>query len=81
MTVSTDEKLRHEAACMIRTPDLHSLAAGLYENVTPLFKDMKVPYYIECINGAYYVTSHEGRRNVYRFEVVEDCVVNVGSLY
>ena len=81
MTVSTDEKLRHEAACMIRTPDLHSLSAGLYENVTPLFQEMKVPYYIERINGAYYVTSHEGRRSVYRFEVVEDWVVKVGSLY
>lgn len=81
MTVSTDEKLRHEAACMIRTPDLDSLSVGLYENVTPLFQDMKVPYYIERINGAYYVTSHEGRRSVYRFEVVGDWVVKVGSLY
>lgn len=81
MTVSTDEKLSHEAACMIRTTDLHSLAEGLYENVTPLFQDMKVPYYMERINGTYYVTSHEGKKSVYRFQVVEDRVVNVGSMY
>ena len=53
---------------MIRMLALHSLSVGLYENVTPLFQEMKVPYDIERINGAYYGMSYEGR-SVYRFEV------------
>lgn len=77
MTVSTDEKLSHDSAKMIRTTDLASLSVGLYENVTDFFKDMKVPYYIDMINGSYYVTSHESRRSIYKFDVADDMIKNV----
>ncbi len=77
MTVSTDENLSHKNAKMIRTPDLLLLSDGIYEDVTGYFKDMRIPYYIDEINGSYYVTSHEGRKSVYKFQVVEDIIRNV----
>lgn len=80
MTVSTDEKLSHNGAKFIRTADLNSLSLGLYENITNYFKDMKVPYYIDAINGSFYVTSHEGKRNIYKFDVFENTIKNISSI-
>ena len=80
ITVSTDETLSHKGACIIRTPDLHTLSEGIYENITPFFKDMKVPYYIDRINGSYYVTSHESKKSIYHFDIMEDMPVNVYSV-
>lgn len=77
ITVSTDETLNHDSAKMIRTKDLHSLSLGLYEDVTGFFKEMKIPYYIDAINGSYYVTGHESRRSIYKFDIAEDMIVNV----
>lgn len=77
MTVSTDEKLSHNGAKFIRTADLNSLSLGLYENITNFFKDMKVPYYIDAINGSFYVTSHVSRRSIYKFDVADDMIKNV----
>lgn len=80
MTVSTDEKLSHDGAKFIRTADLSSLSSGMYEDITYLFSDMAVPYYIDAINGAFYVTSHESRRSVYKFEIFNDNIVNVHAV-
>ncbi|MDE7274261.1 MAG: hypothetical protein K2N95_14630 [Lachnospiraceae bacterium] len=77
MTVSTDDKLSHENAKVIRTTDLRSLSEGLYEDVTGYFQEMRIPYYIDRINGSYYMTCHEGKKNVYKFSVVEDRIVDV----
>ncbi len=81
MTISTDEKLNHENAKMIRTSDLQSLSLGLYEDVTGYFKDMRVPYYIDYINGSYYVTSHESQKCVYMFNVAEDVIKDVQTVH
>lgn len=81
MTVSTDDQLSHENARMVRTPDLQSLSVGLYEDVTGYFQGMKVPYYIDEINGSYYVTSHESRKSVYKFDIVEDMISNVEIIH
>lgn len=81
MTISTDETLSHKNAKMIRTPDLQQLSYGIYEDITGYFKDMRVPYYIDEINGSYYMTSHEGRKNVYKFQIVEDMIVYVETIY
>lgn len=77
MTVSTDEKLSHNSAKIIRTSDLSLLSLGLYEDITGLFKDIKVPYYIDSINGSYYLTAHESKRSIYKFDVVEDMLKNI----
>jgi len=81
MTVSTDEKLNHENAKIIRTKDLQSLSQGIYEDVTGYFKDMRVPYYIDRINGSYYVTSHESQKSVYMFHVAEDIIKDVQTVH
>lgn len=81
MTISTDDKLNHENAKMIRTPDLESLALGLYEDVTGYFKGMKIPYYIDRVNGSYCVTNHEGKRNVYLFNVSDDVIKDVQTVH
>lgn len=81
MTVSTDDKLSHKGARMIRTHDLLSLADGIYEDVTGYFKEMRVPYYIDGIDGAYYVTNHESRKFVYKFNVFDDMVMGVEAVY
>lgn len=81
MTVSTDDQLDHKSARMIRTSDLQTLSAGLYENVTGYFKDMKVPYYIDRINGSYFVTSHESKKCVYMFHVSGDEIKDVQTVH
>lgn len=81
MTASTDDKLSHNSARMVRTPDLQSLSLGLYEDVTGYFQGMRVPYYIDVINGSYYVTSHESKKSVYKFNVVEDMIMNVETVH
>ncbi len=81
MTVSTDDKLSHNSARMVRTPDLQSLSLGLYEDVTGYFQGMRVPYYIDVINGSYYVTSHGSKKSVYKFNVVEDMIMNVETVH
>lgn len=77
LTVSTDEKYSHDSARMIRTADLNTLSVGQYENITPLFTGMKVPYYIDQINGSYYVTNHNSGNFVYKFDVVDDAILNI----
>ena len=81
MTVSTDDKLNHENARMIRTSDLETLSLGIYENVTGYFKDMKVPYYIDRMNGSYYVTSHESKKCVYMFNIADDVIKDVQTVH
>lgn len=81
MTISTDDKLDHEKAKMIRTLDLQSLSGGIYEDVTGYFKGMRVPYYIDRINGSYCVTSHESQKCVYMFHVAEDVIKDVQTLH
>lgn len=81
ITVSTDDKLNHENARMIRTSDLETLSLGIYENVTGYFKDMKVPYYIDRMNGSYYVTSHESKKCVYMFNIAGDVIKDVQTVH
>ena len=53
----------------------------MYEDVTGYFQGMRVPYYIDVINGSYYVTSHESKKSVYKFNVVEDMIMNVETVH
>ncbi len=80
LTVSTDANLNHQAAKIIRTNDLSLLSSGQYEDISSLFKDIGVPYYIDAVNGSYYVTSHESKKSVYKFDVADDMVINVATV-
>ena len=67
MTVSTDDKLNHENARMIRTSDLETLSLGIYEN--------------DRMNGSYYVTSHESKKCVYMFNIAGDVIKDVQTVH
>lgn len=81
MTVSTDLSGDQNAATMIRTDDLATLADGQYEEIYGVFDTEGVPYYISNINGTYYMTNHCGNRQVLRFRVSGNTVIDDGALF
>ena len=80
MTVSTNLSGEHDTATMIRTSDLNSLANGQYEDIYGIFGENGIPYYIDIVDGKYYMTNHEGKNSILRFSVVNDVVVYEGYL-
>lgn len=72
LTVSTDENYDQSKATMIRTKDLNSLTQGEYEDISSKFPYIRVPYYIDYIQGSYYMTNHGSHNSVFRFQVVND---------
>lgn len=81
MTVSSDVGYNQEAATMIRTKDLNTLANGEYEQIYDKFPTKGIPYYIDYINGLYYMTNHGSEKSIWRFGVENDEICYVGSLY
>lgn len=80
MTVSTNLSGEHDTATMIRTSDLNSLANGQYEDVYSIFNENGIPYYIDIVDGKYYMTNHEGKNSILKFSVENDVVVYEGYL-
>lgn len=80
ITVSTDLSYNQNCATMIRTKDINSLAIGEYEEIYNKFSAKGVPYYIDNINGLYYVTNHGSGKSVLRFGVENDTMCHVGYL-
>ena len=72
ITISSDENYDQSKATIIRTKDLNGLACGEYENISSKFPYIKIPYYIDYIQGAYYMTNHGSHNSVFRFQVVND---------
>ncbi len=58
MTVSTDGQGSQDAATIIRTKDLHTLASQDYEDVYSAFIGGGTPYYISYFDQRYYLTEH-----------------------
>ncbi len=58
ITVSTDKQGNQEAATILRTDDLHKLAASDYEDVYAAFIGGGTPYYISYVEDRYYLTEH-----------------------
>jgi len=81
ITVSTDLEFDQSRATMIRTKELANLATGEYEDIYDIFPDGGVPYYIDKIGSAYYVTNHGSKRSVWRFAANDDAVMLKGILY
>ena len=81
ITVSTDLSYNQNRATMIRTKDINSLAIGEYEEIYSKFSTKGVPYYVDSINGLYYVTNHGSGKSILRFGVEEDEMCFVGHLY
>lgn len=81
MTVSTDLYGNQDAATMIRADDLTALADGQYEEVYKVFDTSGVPYYINNINGIFYMTNHCGDKQVLRFRSDADTLISEGALF
>lgn len=80
MTVSSDETFDQSKATIIRAKDLNRLKQGEYEDISSLFPDIQIPYYIDSMQGMYYMTNHGSSKNVLRFNVENDEIRNIGVM-
>lgn len=80
MTISSDENYDQNKATIIRTNNLEGLINGEYEDISSLFPGIKIPYYIDYMQGAYYMTNHGGSSTIFRFYVHNDEIESVGSI-
>lgn len=82
LTISTDNQENQDAATIIRTKDLYSLANGQYEDVYEQFGiSGGTPYYITEIDGRYYMAHHRTSENIIVFDVINNEIQNVEILY
>lgn len=82
ITVSTDLYGSQDYATILRTPDLHSLASGGYEDIYSLFVGGGTPYYIGHMDGHYYLTEHRiPRHSVWQFDVEGSEILNIKTVY
>ncbi len=82
LTVSTDINGNQDYATILRTRDLADLQTGGYEDIYENFIGGGTPYYITFFDGAYYLTEHRlPGHSVWRFEVVDDQIVNPQTIY
>lgn len=81
ITVSTDYFADQTKSKIIRTKDLSSLQMGAYEDISMSFQQIGVPYYLEHINGKYYLTNHGSKHAIYQFDVNNDMVCNIENIF
>ncbi len=82
ITISTDVAGNQDYATMIRVEDLKDLSKGKYEDVYENFIGGGTPYYITRIDDAWYLTEHRiPGHSIWRFQVIENQITNVSSIY
>ena len=82
ITVSTDLTGSQDYATILRTSDLHSLAAEEYEDIYSCFVGGGTPYYMGNFDGHYYLTEHRiPGCSIWQFDVIENEIANVTLLY
>ena len=82
LTISTDAEQKQDVATIIRTPDLKNLADGKYEDIYDQFGEKGgTPYYINEIDGTYYMSHHRTSDNIISFEVNGDDITDVKVVY
>jgi hypothetical protein len=82
ITVSTDNQENQDYATIIRTDSLDKLATGDYEDVYSAFGiSGGTPYYINKIEGRYYMAHHRTNDNIIAFDVNNNVIENVQVLY
>lgn len=82
ITISTDVSGNQDYATILRTRDLSGLANGNYEDIYHYFIGGGTPYYITQLDNAYYLTEHRlPGHSVWRFEVENNEIVNVKTIY
>lgn len=80
MTVSSDDKYDQSKATFIRNRDLSQMINGEYEDISSKFLHIKIPYYIDDIDGRYYMTNHGNAMNVLRFYLIDDEIKYVKAM-
>ncbi|MCM1183335.1 MAG: hypothetical protein NC337_08180 [Roseburia sp.] len=82
ITVSTDNRENQDFATIVRCKELGGLADGAYEDVYAAFGiSGGTPYYITQIDGRYYMAHHRTAENIIAFDVVDNEICNVETLY
>ena len=82
ITVSTDANASQDAATLIRTKSLESLATGDYEDVYDNFIGGGTPYAITKIDDHYYLCEHRlPGHSIWQFDVKDNEIINQVSLY
>lgn len=82
ITVSTDNAENQDYATIIRTKNLDDLTTGNYEDIYSEFGlSGGTPYYINEIEGRYYMTHHRTSENIIAFDVTDNVIENVAVIY
>ncbi|MBD5462442.1 MAG: hypothetical protein HDR24_05205 [Lachnospiraceae bacterium] len=82
ITISTDVTGNQDYATMLRVKDLGDLSAGNYEDVYHYFIGGGTPYYITMIEDSWYLTEHRlPGHSIWRFQILDNEIVNVTSVY
>lgn len=82
ITVSTNISGNQDYATILRTRDLSSLAEGDYEDMYEYFIGGGTPYYITELDNAYYLTEHRlPGHSVWSFQVEDNAIINVKTVY
>jgi hypothetical protein len=82
ITISTDNEENQDYATIIRTDSLEKLEAGDYEDIYSQFGlSGGTPYYINKIEGRYYLAHHRTDENIIAFDVNDNEIENVQVLY
>ena len=82
ITVSTDNTENQDYATIIRTKSLDNLKTENYEDIYAMFGlSGGTPYYINEIEGRYYMTHHRTSENIIAFDVTDNVIQNVEVLY
>lgn len=82
ITISTDNTENQDYATIIRTKRLEDLMTGKYEDIYSEFGlSGGTPYYINEIEGRYYMTHHRTSENIIAFDVTDNVIENVEIIY
>lgn len=82
LTISTDNYGNQDAATLIRTTQLENLVTGDYEDIYDNFIGGGTPYCITYFEGHYYLCEHRlPGHSIWQFEINDNCVTNVTTLY
>lgn len=82
ITVSTDNTENQAYATIIRTKSLDGLMEGDYEDIYADFGfSGGTPYYINEIEGRYYMTHHRTDKNIIAFDVRDNTIEKIEIVY
>ncbi len=82
ITISTDNTENQEYATIVRTKRLEDLKTGEYEDIYAQFGLYGgTPYYINEIEGRYYMTHHRTDKNIVAFDVINNVIEHVEIVY